>query len=373
MEKSNVSKLFFIVGFLLLIITLVFASGCSNKPEVRKFESETLAKPISKANPYPKCNTTECLKSNMALCERSLLQTADLRDFSRSTVKFSGEIRVEGKVGDECEIFYRVDAPGKLAGKEMLCALPMDRADDFYMLLLNEKVARMVCKGSLIDMMRDFCWFADLQTDDQNKIDLCYVMVAGIKKDKEHCDSVLNETTRSICLETVQTQEDLESRVKGNDESACSDPSMGLLHQDDCYKRIAIATKNVDLCKETLLWKTGNCVVEVAIKLNDESVCEVLEKDVFREGCKEDVKAFREGEDYCENKEDVDERNACLIGLAGYGDDPSFCAKIEGGEDEGVVRDLCYVALATRTKNPSICPKIGRLESRATCVSIMEV
>ncbi len=181
----------------------------------------------------------------------------------------------------------------------------------------------------------------DCDSLDKGK-DFCYSLVASVTQDEDGCKAISDKTLR-----------------------------------DDCYAKLAKTKKDAGFC-DNISIGYSECVIDVAIELNDYKLCEKGKSD--RQKCNEAVIANNldlcpEGyaRAYCntaiiekkpqECEKVLDYSNYCYYTIAINTNNASLCNKTSFN------KDLCFFKVAKQTGNANVCENINDKETRDNCVA----
>ena len=210
----------------------------------------------------------------------------------------------------------------------------------------------------------------------------CLKEVAFENKDSDICYYLLDEFDRKDCLVGAFTAK----AISNNNEKICyklGDPYDGSIYydvancvtrvaknnkdevlcegldndfgrvQEECYKEVAIAKLDLNLCQKTSSKYTDECYKGVLNKVKDPvSACKQLKVGGSLFSCYKNIN--------CSLTED---EQKCNMEIKEYIDDPILCEAEEYEYD----KNQCYYDYALRLNNPDFCAKMGGLSVSAPC------
>ena len=194
----------------------------------------------------------------------------------------------------------------------------------------------------------------------------CYTRIAMLRKDVAFCEKVIDN--KRGCQNVV-------ARVTNN-ENGCLFP--------DCLTAVAIAKKNVDLCKKiptmqlleeereniNLAEEEQSCYGFYATNVNDVEICYKLKDEGVRNGCFAQIARNTDNIKICKNikvavipgqmpsfldKTEEFKILNCYPYIATK-DNPEKCDEVK--DDSMKLRNECYMEISRRMKNPELCQNI---------------
>lgn len=103
-----------------------------------------------------------------------------------------------------------------------------------------------------------------------------------------------------------------------------------------------------------------SCISQVAVQLNNPSLCDTISVDDFRLSCR--AQALKDP-DYCAQINNSVDREACFYLVAVMKKDGAVCDRISPGN-----RTACIVMLVQITRDTSLCDKLELEVSRTQCL-----
>ncbi|MCX6777503.1 MAG: hypothetical protein NT157_01320 [Candidatus Micrarchaeota archaeon] len=219
-----------------------------------------------------------------------------------------------------------------------------------------------------------------------DKEDTCLQDIARANPDPDICAKIKSDSTRDECYRRIV--------LTKPDPSFCE-----LIHdsslKDSCYKRVAVKTNNSGLCSK--VQGTDFSKLCYAITTKNPSLCDTLEKNrtnvVTQDACYLELSLYSEGQDFCANIQNKQQRSDCYYEVAKIKKDASLCDKVEYIDHEFCLavatqnlsaceglqnniqkegysvnpKDDCYYQIALFKNNPSICSMIGDNWYRGLC------
>ncbi|MCK4429607.1 MAG: hypothetical protein KAU95_04475 [Candidatus Aenigmarchaeota archaeon] len=158
--------------------------------------------------------------------------------------------------------------------------------------------------------------------------------------------------------------------IKLNDPSIC-DMTVGE-NKAKCYGTIAIRTNNITLCGEIEEGFKGYgnkiyCEEKILINSGDPASCEKLVDEWMRNKCYYKIAIDKLNSTFCEKAGSSDKSNSyessCYYDLAMKLNDPSICAMLEEKSEIHVTTELftsaCFFKLALKLKDISLCENVN--------------
>lgn len=143
-----------------------------------------------------------------------------------------------------------------------------------------------------------------------------------------------------------------ELAIKNNDPSLCEKLPVSIPDiepRSECYFRVALGTKNPELCRKTRLG--GYCYGQIAIRYKDISMCSYAPSNDAHT-CYINAAPEVGGTDTCDKIQDINYKVKCYTVIKNQ--TLELCNQV-GIE---VIRNQCYYGLALRENNQTICDKI---------------
>lgn len=136
------------------------------------------------------------------------------------------------------------------------------------------------------------------------------------------------------------------------------------IYKDECYNDVGILTNDIELCKKMVsrLWRSGKglCFKKIAVNLTDEKICEHISDEGQRDGCYRDVASITKSETTCEKIIPEWSRKECIKDSRGF---PPECWG----------KDYCIIDYAEQYEDSEVCDLIHRELIREGCRSKVAV
>ncbi|ODS42561.1 MAG: hypothetical protein MSIBF_04405 [Candidatus Altiarchaeales archaeon IMC4] len=172
--------------------------------------------------------------------------------------------------------------------------------------------------------------------------------------------------------------EDLKEKQTGwNETLADCDKQTMVGKRNDCYKRVAVTTKDFNICNKILHsnYSKDECITDIAILTKDYSLCDKVSPGCWLKGkCIKEVSFGLGNISYCKTKtpDYPNGINSCIHDIGEYTRNVSICEEMMGGEIgyERHWRDVCIRDIAKITKNLSLCDKVWySVDEKNLCIS----
>lgn len=155
--------------------------------------------------------------------------------------------------------------------------------------------------------------------------------------------------------------------VLSNNISICT--LMNRYHKNECYKKIAIAKKDIKICEycednvESNDFKS-DCLFELfkELDLRDPSICERIVDNFSKSVCL----AIIRGHEICGNMSSTESKDGCYMELAKVQKDFDLCEKLSNRYARYGTGE-CYIQIAKAKKDFSVCEKITGTKSKDDC------
>ena len=175
--------------------------------------------------------------------------------------------------------------------------------------------------------MQDETKCAEIKSDSIREI--CYNDIALAKNDLTICGMLPNKSV-GACIKRFASE--------FKDIRQCHFIKHNQYWYDLCYKEVALATDNVDLCNSTSDQKIkDSCFKGVAESLNNVELCSEVQSQ--------------------------DSKDKCFFNIALDKNDPDLCKFLS----EPLREVNCYYVIASKLKDLSICERIRFSDIRANC------
>lgn len=103
------------------------------------------------------------------------------------------------------------------------------------------------------------------------------------------------------------------------------------LDRNWCFSNLAEKKLDSDICEMITNDEKNSCLLNVAIETNNKNICEKIKKEYLKDNCLEFFGVKRDL-GTCERKQNLDDRDYCLLNLAMDTDNLEICEKIKKEE-----------------------------------------
>jgi len=133
---------------------------------------------------------------------------------------------------------------------------------------------------------------------------------------------------------------------------------------DDCYYQQAISNANLSVCDNIQLDPLKeSCISEVAVALNDLSLCETL-NETTQGTCIAKIALERGNETLCFTINSTYWWDICFYDLGVLKQDPEICDEMDLLSDR---RDECFVTVSNLKHDESVCRMVGNSAKQYRC------
>lgn len=199
--------------------------------------------------------------------------------------------------------------------------------------------------------------------------EICWHAMAEFLKDFSFCNKIKNQEqlpNKNWCYFNLI----ITGKVELKDSTVCQEITK---YQDDCYRSVAKALGDVDICDNLEGKDRGYCQAAVAKTLTDKSICERIEFQGPKESCYVSLAGHLGDEMLCLKIKERNEKDKCYLAVAKVKKDRNLCEKIysPGGCWIPNHKHDCYSALAFDLKESNLCEKIECKRVRDRCFNLL--
>ena len=244
---------------------------------------------------------------------------------------------------------------------------------------IKDKFYWDMCYGEVAELKLDSGLCKEIKKP-RNK-DKCYSTVAIGKNNSSICDNIKDKHIKGGCLKHIAVAkgnaklcDDIEDQslktaclmqvaVEIGDVAPCN--YVGSPEQSECYKLVAIKTQDIELCDEIYLEKSNiknECIIQIAIALNNPTLCERIKDDENKDNCKKWISEDT-GSDMslCSEITDKKKKESCIKNIATQYNKPELCKDLE------IYKDICLKDVAFRNSQSSICNELDDTQKIYDC------
>ncbi|MFH1589832.1 MAG: hypothetical protein ABIB43_04665 [archaeon] len=130
--------------------------------------------------------------------------------------------------------------------------------------------------------------------------------------------------------------------------------------KSQCYATLGSVTSDLSLCEKADVYGTI-CFSEIAIKQNNESICNFIDRLEEKDYCLSEIGGAKGDLAICEEVQNEDLKDRCFGTSANVNKDATICDMIKGN------KDYCYEAVGKQTFDLSTCDKIEFALGKERC------
>ncbi len=138
---------------------------------------------------------------------------------------------------------------------------------------------------------------------------------------------------------------------------------------EECYEYVGMRQDDPDACAAATGYYRDSCYEDVAVDLNDETLCNEIDDKNDKGDCYTDIAVNKADPSLCENL-DGGRANECYKEYAEDTGDFDACALIPEKDDES---DECYLHFAVQDNNRELCEDLNEKKYRDECRSELAV
>jgi hypothetical protein len=231
----------------------------------------------------------------------------------------------------------------------------------------NGQVLRKQCLIGLAESLKDPALCGRINYQLWSDKGICYSGVSLALRDPLFCDKIdegeYSDTVKDNCYEQVA--------IRLNDSSLCARiiggtketkyPKISKKIKGLCYGTIAGQLKNDSICENALDGSADECYLFIG-------ECDKIQETQLLQQCALDSASRGKNISLCDNspiKLDKPIKERCYFNVAIGTNNTNLCERLEGQ----TIKDTCYDWLSTRRNDTSLCERISSDSIRGSCLS----
>jgi len=262
----------------------------------------------------------------------------------------------------------------KVRSKEECDKIPQINSRDMcYMQLLNNNTTynQDSCDLFTSEKFKQSCIFRYIvlrnnsaeciSLHDSNLQYKCYLAIAENTRNLKICEMIVGLSGKNHCIASVNDL--LMQEISANDFGVKECNILSGRFKDDCLLEVAIKSLDNSICKNITYYDTKKeCIINISLISKDPFVCDDLGSHDSRGQCKLEIAIATKDIQICEMISNQFSRVDCITNVAIAKNDLALCDTFEDGLNKEVWVHSCYRNFATTTLNESLCALVDEQE-----------
>ena len=190
------------------------------------------------------------------------------------------------------------------------------------------------------------------------------ICTKGVCKDRDltvdeeitECNKKDNQLQIELCLKSVAERENLIDICE----------MITVLDKENCYYNVAVGLEDLTICnKITDLNTHENCLIKISELTDDPAICNTVSKEE-KTGCLERIANSTEDLEICKMIKTTRNKDLCIKNIVEKKDDPELCSLISSTYIGAYLRDNCYIELSDDLK---YCLKLTEKSRQGECIA----